>query len=181
MPITKNIESLVLNKVESQEVYDYMASKNLINEDELYLVLGDASADIIVDAALNTESENPVQNKVIASAINNLNTLVGDTTVSLQIQNYIQNFVPKHTTITLPAANWIGSSNPYSQVVTVNGATVNSKIDLQPTALQVIALQNSDIALMADNDDGVITVYALGGKPTADYTMQALITEVVAV
>ena len=101
--------------------------------------------------------------------------------VSSAIQNYIKNFMPKHTTISLLAANWTGSANPYSQVVTVNGATANSKIDLQPTALQIVELQNSDIALMADNNDGVITVYALGGKPTVDYTMQVLITEVVAV
>lgn len=101
--------------------------------------------------------------------------------ISDQIEACIQNFMPKHTTISLPAANWTGSANPYSQVVTVNGATANSKIDLQPTALQIVELQNTDIALMADNNNGVITVYALGGKPKVDYTMQALITEVVAV
>lgn len=101
--------------------------------------------------------------------------------VSDKVRECIQDFMPKHTTISLPAANWTGSANPYSQVVSVNGATANSKIDLQPTALQIVELQNSDIALMADNNDGVITVYALGGKPNVDYTMQALITEVVAV
>ena len=101
--------------------------------------------------------------------------------VDSAIQAYMQNFMPKHTTISLPAANWTGSANPYSQVVTVSGASANSKIDLQPTALQIVELQNTDIALMADNNNGVITVYALGGKPTVDYTMQALITEVVSV
>ena len=60
----------------------------------------------------------------------------------------------------------------------MNGITANSKVDLQPTAVQIVELQNNDIALMAENNDGVITVYALGGKPTVDYTMQALITEV---
>jgi hypothetical protein len=89
--------------------------------------------------------------------------------------------VPKRTTITLSANAWTGDSNPWSQVVTMNGVTVNSKIDLHPTALQIIELQNSDIALMAENDDGVVTVYALGDKPTVDYTIQALITEVAVV
>ena len=101
--------------------------------------------------------------------------------VSEQVRACIQSFMPKSTTISLPAANWTGSANPYSQVVTVNGATANSKIDLQPTALQIVELQNTDIALMADNNNGVITVYALGGKPKVNYTMQALITEVVTV
>ena len=59
--------------------------------------------------------------------------------------------------------------------------TSTSKIDLQPTAIQIVELQNSDIALMAENNNGTVTVYALGGKPTVDYTMQVLITEVTVV
>lgn len=86
--------------------------------------------------------------------------------------------LPRIATITLTADAWTGSSNPWSQVVTVNGVNANSKIDLQPTAQQIISLQNADIALMAENNNGVVTVYALGGKPTTDYTMQVLITEV---
>ena len=88
---------------------------------------------------------------------------------------------PKLTTVTFPAASWTGDANPWSQVVTVNGVTANSKVDLRATALQVVELQNNDIAFMAENDDGVVTVYALGSKPTVDYTIQAEITEVVVV
>ena len=89
--------------------------------------------------------------------------------------------VPKITNISIPAASWTGAEAPYSQVVTVNGVTVNSKVDLQPTATQIIALQDANIMLMTENNDGVVTVYAIGGIPTSDYTMQALITEVVVV
>lgn len=99
----------------------------------------------------------------------------------LATQEYVKSFLPKSATITLPAANWTGDANPWSQVVTINGVTANSKVDLQPTAVQIVELQNNDIALMAENDDGVITVYAIGSKPTVDYTMQVLITEVVVV
>lgn len=87
--------------------------------------------------------------------------------------------LPKSTTISLLAANWSGDANPWSQVVEVNGVTANSKVDLQPTAAQIVELQNADIAFMAENNDGVITVYAIGGRPEVDYTMQVLITEVV--
>lgn len=38
MPTEKNVTNLVINKVESQEVYDYMVANNLINDDELYFV-----------------------------------------------------------------------------------------------------------------------------------------------
>lgn len=38
MPTNKNLSSLVINKVESETVYNQMKAQNLINEDELYLV-----------------------------------------------------------------------------------------------------------------------------------------------
>lgn len=89
MPTEKGLSNLIINKVESKEVYNYMVANNLVNEDEMYLVQGDDETQIIVDSALNTTSENPVQNKVVATAINNLNTLVGDTPVSDQINTAV--------------------------------------------------------------------------------------------
>ena len=86
--------------------------------------------------------------------------------------------LPRIATVSLPASGWTGSSNPYSQVVTVNGVTANSKLDLQPTAQQIVQLQNEDIALITENNAGTVTFYAIGGKPTSDYTMQVLLTEV---
>ena len=41
MATEKNISNLVINKVENQEVYDYMVTNNLINEDELYFIQGE--------------------------------------------------------------------------------------------------------------------------------------------
>ena len=101
--------------------------------------------------------------------------------VKLVTETELQSIMPKMTNISMPAANWVGSTNPWSQVVTINGVTANSKVDLQPTAVQIVEMQDNDIALMAENNDGVITIYAIGGKPTSDYTMQALITEVIPV
>lgn len=44
MPTEKNVTNLIVNKVESQEVYDYMVTNNLINDDELYFVQGSDSS-----------------------------------------------------------------------------------------------------------------------------------------
>lgn len=85
---------------------------------------------------------------------------------------------PKLTSITMPATSWSGSSNPYSQVVTCNGVNVNSKLDLQPTPAQIVELQDAEISLMLTNNQGVVTAWAIGGKPTKDYTIDVLITEV---
>lgn len=57
----------------------------------------------IVDSALSSTSTNPVQNKVVNAAINDLNTLVGDTAVSTQISDYA---APKSHT-----HNYAGSSS----------------------------------------------------------------------
>ena len=86
--------------------------------------------------------------------------------------------LPKSTTVTLRTSAWTGTSNPWSQVVTVNGVTANSKVDLQPSAEQIVSLQNSETILMASNDGGTVTFWAIGTKPTVNYTMQVLITEV---
>lgn len=89
--------------------------------------------------------------------------------------------MPKLTSITMPASGWKGSSSPYSQVVACNGVDVNSKLDLQPTAAQVVSLQKSETTLMVSNNNGTVTAYAIGFKPTVNYTMDVLITEVVSV
>ena len=95
-----------------------------------------------------------------------------------QVSAYGAGAKPKSATITLLAANWVGDTNPWSQVVALDGVSDSSKIDLQPTAIQIVSLQSDEIALMAENDAGTITVYAIGNKPTENYTMQVLITEV---
>ncbi len=45
MPTSKNTSNLIINKVESQAVYDYMKATGLVNEDELYVVLGEDKID----------------------------------------------------------------------------------------------------------------------------------------
>ena len=86
----------------------------------------------------------------------------------------------KLTEIELPAANWKGATSPYSQVVTVEDVSVNSKVDLQPSVEQLEIFHDKDIAFSTENDGGVVTVYVVGDKPTSDYTIQATIMEVVA-
>jgi hypothetical protein len=88
---------------------------------------------------------------------------------------------PKLTSITMPASGWQGSSNPYSQVVSCNGVNVNSKLDLQPTPTQVVELQDAEISLMLTNNQGTVTAWALGNKPSEDMTIDVLITEVTVV
>ena len=84
----------------------------------------------------------------------------------------------KLTNITLPASAWVGSDSLYSQVVSIDGITEYSKVDLLPSVEQLAIFHNKDVAFITENEDGVVTVYAIGDKPTQNYTMQVSITEV---
>lgn len=84
----------------------------------------------------------------------------------------------KKKTVTL-STNWSGSSSPYTQTVTISGTTSNSKIDLQPDAVVIQQMiDDGVVAMNVVNDNGVLTAYAIGEKPTASLTIQATITEV---
>lgn len=85
----------------------------------------------------------------------------------------------KTVTINLLASAWVEDSDKqYSQVVVIADITPYSKVDLQPTTEQLLIFYEKDIAFVTENDDGVVTVYCIGQKPTLDYAMQATITEV---
>lgn len=81
--------------------------------------------------------------------------------------------------VSLPANRWDGSGNLYSQVVSIDGVTENSQVDLTPSVEQLATFYDKSLALVAENEDGIVTVYAIGQKPTNDYTIQVTITEVV--
>lgn len=98
--------------------------------------------------------------------------------------------LPKPTTITLLGGNnWIQDvdednvpiSDRYHQVVTINNGVVtpNSKIDLQPSPEQLSIFHKIDVSFTAVNENGVVTVYAVGEYPKNTYTIQVTITEVI--
>ena len=96
-------------------------------------------------------------------------------------KKFIERFAGSTTqisSVTLAASKWVGTGSPYSQVVTIPGATNNSKINLNPTVEQLNIFHNKDLAFVVGNKNGVITVYCIGQKPANDYTMQVSITEV---
>ena len=81
--------------------------------------------------------------------------------------------------VTLYAENWVGDASPYSQLVTIAGVTQSSKVDLQPSTEQLEIFHQKDLTFVAENDDGIVTIFCVGQKPMNDYTIQVTITEVV--
>lgn len=86
----------------------------------------------------------------------------------------------KTATVTLPVTSWTGSASPYSQTVTINGATANSRIDIDPDTTVMNGAMDGGYGLVFGNNAGTITAYAVGDKPTAAITVQVSITEVTA-
>ena len=80
--------------------------------------------------------------------------------------------------VDLISANWVGDKSPYSQVVEIDGITEYSQVDLTPSIEQLVIFYEKDLGFVTENDDGVVTVYAIGQKPENDYTIQVTITEV---
>lgn len=76
------------------------------------------------------------------------------------------------------SSTWSGSG-PYSQTVTVTGATVtaNSKVDIQLTAAQIATLIADGVTgLVIENNAGTLTAWAVGASPSA-MTVQCTVEE----
>lgn len=81
--------------------------------------------------------------------------------------------------VALPASAWNGTDSPYWQIVSIATVTTNTQVDLTPSAAQLSVFHHKDLAFVTENEDGVVTVYAIGQKPENDYTIQVTMTEVI--
>lgn len=102
-------------------------------------------------------------------------------TLTVNGKTYEVASVKPAASVTLRANSWSGSGTSYSQVVAISDVTSSTKVDLQPTATQLAEFHHAVLALVAENDGGTVTVYAIGDKPTKDYTIQITKTEVTGV
>ena len=155
-----------------------------LNAKDAETIMGASLATILS----NTDLEIPTSNAVLSAIEAATEVYVGptqptDPNIKVWINTSEEGtgvvpVLPRVSTIRLPASAWNGTKEPYSQVVEIATATASSKIDLQPSAQQIVDLQNAEISLMIGNDGGILTCYAIGNKPTVDYTIQVLIQEV---
>lgn len=99
---------------------------------------------------------------------------------TLTINGVKYNVVPVVPTssVTLLAGAWVDEGDKYSQVVKLAGVTAHTKVNLQPTPGQLVEFHDKVLGFVAENDGGVVTVYAIGDKPTGDHTIQTTLKEV---
>lgn len=151
--------------------FSLIVSNRVINSDDI--VVTDESLSIIDSIVISEAARRDAESKRAEAdakrevAMEELRELLADPRVR-----------PIYTNVTLLASAWEGEDDPYSQVVTIEGVTEHSKVDLQPSVEQLAIFHDKDLAFVTENEDGVVTVYAIGDRPSNDYTMQATITEV---
>jgi len=87
--------------------------------------------------------------------------------------------VPRIENLLLPAAAWAGAQSPFTQSAGIQGITADSVVDVRAdeTTLGQM-LYDGTASIMIKNNNGICTAYAIGEKPTADLTVQLLISEV---
>lgn len=76
------------------------------------------------------------------------------------------------------ADKWEGETSPYRQIVTIPGVTIYTQVDVTPTAAQFELLRGKELAFVAENEGGVVTMKAIGQKPANDYVLQVTLHEV---
>lgn len=89
MATEKNLNNLVINKVENKTVYDYMKAHNLVNADELYLVTGTDENATEAESGLMSAADKAKLNSIADGAEVNIQSdwNVTDTTSDAYIKN----------------------------------------------------------------------------------------------
>lgn len=121
------------------------------------------------DQTIGIDLASQTGQQVIANAINN---------IPGRIVYNGNNSIKAH--ISLDYEDWTGN-DPYTQTIDINNVPINSnsKIDLQPDATVINQLISDGVkALYIQNNNGTITAYAIGGQPTADLSIQCIISSI---
>jgi hypothetical protein len=174
--------SITLYDSEEREIassrFTMIVSDKVVNKDDYEITDEDQN---LIQAILGAEASR--QDAEIGRANAEAERQLNETRREQEVEDalakiYDIGIVTRLSEITLFADEWLGEDAPYSQVVQIEGVTSKTKVDLLPDVDLLATFHEKDIALVTENDDGVVTVYAIGDKPTKDYTMQVALKEV---
>lgn len=82
--------------------------------------------------------------------------------------------------VELLASAWKTTEIPYlySQIINIPGTTEFSQVNLNPSVEQMAVFYEKNLTFMTENENGIVTVYAIGQRPLNDYVIQTVIREV---
>lgn len=144
---------------------------------------GTLQANVAAEGILNGEisASGTLQGEITAEK-----TLQGEMKAEGQLEGTLQmpkkmivENKPKINDVTLLADAWVSEEDKrHSQIVEVKNVTNKSQVDLTPDVQQLEVFYEKDLTFVTKNLSSVVTVYAVGQKPTNDYTIQVTLTEV---
>lgn len=127
----------------------------------------------------------PAEGELVLEYVNGVPRLkIGDGINDFSALPYmsVDSFIlPKQVSVTIKASDWVQAADDrWYQTVTVDNATItpNSKVDLRPNSEQLAVFHNKNLEFVAENDNGIISIFCVGAVPDGDHTIQATITEV---
>ena len=74
--------------------------------------------------------------------------------------------------------DWSGEDEVYVQPFYIFGLTERSQVNIALDVGQYQELSSAGIALITENNNGNVSIYAIGSRPSKDYSMQLVIEEV---
>lgn len=81
------------------------------------------------------------------------------------------------TAVITLGTEWTGDGPVYRQTVTIAGTDETTKVDMMKNTELMRQMYNDRIyALWVQNDNGVLTAFAYGGRPTAPLTVECELT-----
>lgn len=133
----------------SVEIYSVFPTMTILSD----------NADAVIECEYNRDA-----NKVVA-----------------ELLDLIQRIAEKEDYITLLASKWAATSvsGRYEQVVAVDGVTPKSTVIMDLSLAQAETFRAKDLAFFLVPGDGIVTVYAIGQKPTNDYTLRVRYKEAI--
>ena len=124
---------------------------------------------------------NPNAEEVNIYTVEEVDTLVNSLLAEI---TKLKKAVPKVTYVTLTSSAWgvvSGEEDTYSQVVNISGVTDKTKVAIDFSLEQTLIFKEKNLAFVIENDNGVVTFYAVGQKPQNDYTLQITLSELMEV
>lgn len=129
------------------------------------------------------EINGAIQNSIVQTTGDSETKVMSQKATTEAVLNLANKVAPSPASVTLYADRWEQDEEDirYHQEVVVANATITprSKVDLQLSAEQITIFYEKDLAFVAENDNGVVTVYCIGQVPENDYIIQATVSEVI--
>lgn len=141
-------------------------------------VLNLSSQNILMDSGINVETAINSKPSINDSSATSSSVWSGEKTQT-ELTSVSTNVKPRIATVTL-SSTWSGAG-PYTQTVTIAGQTITAKtkVDVQPNSTVITNMMNNSVySLYIENNNGTLTAYAVGGKPSTSLSLQVSLVEV---